>query len=518
MQKWIVAIAAIGFMVVAAPALSLGKSAGPVTFETLDGHSRTMNNYDERPATVVVFLSGRCETTIAQFSAINALHEKYRQDEVLFVGVVANPEESGEELRTFQQNTGCRFPIYRDTTGEVVKKFGATVTPSFYMLDTKGKLLYTGGMGGAADGLEPIIKAVLAKEKFTAVAVAASGTPIDKPGPKREIPDPYRTMAFSSELIFTKIPGVAVHHCSTITEAPNGDMLCLWYAGSYESSEDQALYISRLPKGQRIWTEPKRLIWNPEAPTGNAVIFTAPDKRVWIIWGRMEGSRPTRRGSGWSTCRLIARTSSDNGETWTEDYELPDTFGWLPRNTSLQLKDGRFVLPVSGDVDDVYAGFLMVLEDNNRTWKRIGLMPGGEQPTVIERDNGELLSLMRGHPRVKQSVSKDGGNTWSTPENTELNCPDSGVAATKLASGRVLLAYNNTPEWDRTPFNIIQSTDDGKTWGETKVIEQDWGEFSYPCIIQSSDGMIHLTYTYRRWSIKHVTFDENWLILKDRPN
>ncbi len=125
---------------------------------------------------------------------------------------------------------------------------------------------------------------------------------------------------------------------------------------------------------------------------------------------------------------------------------------------------------------------------------------------------------MRGHPRVKQSVSKDGGTTWTTPENTDLNCPDSGIAATKLSSGRVLLAYNDTPEWDRTPLTIIQSTDDGKTWGEKKVIEQDWGEFSYPCIIQSSDGMIHLTYTYRRFSIKHVAFDEKWLITKERPN
>jgi predicted neuraminidase/peroxiredoxin len=503
---------------ISAQALSIGDAAGPVSFETLDGHTRTMDNYGDRRGTVVVFLSARCDATAAAFDTFNDMHEEYRAKEILFVGVCSNPAESGEELRTFQQNKGCVFPIYRDPSRRVARQFGATVTPEFFLIDDAGKIVYHGAVGNETIGLQSAIVSLLAKEPIKIAESPVQGTPIDKPGPKRDIPDPYGTMAFSSELIFTKIPGVAVHHCSTITEAPNGDMLCLWYAGSYESSDDQALYLARLPKGQRIWTAPHRIVWDPEAPPGNAVIFTGPDQRVWIVWGRMEGSRPTRRGSGWSQCRLMARTSKDNGNTWTADEEMPNSFAWLPRNAPFTMKDGRFALPISGHVDSVYAGFLLVLEPDNRTWKRFGLMPGGEQPTVIQRDSGELLCLMRGEPRILQSVSGDGGTTWTTPRRTELKCPDSGIAMTKLKSGRVLLAYNDTDKSDRTPFNVIQSTDDGKTWGEMKAIEQDWGEFSYPCIVQSSDGMVHLTYTYRRFSIKHVTFDEGWLKTKERPN
>lgn len=504
--------------VVTAPASSIGGAIGPVSFETLDGSARTMDNYAENRGTVVAFLSARCDATAAQFAAINALHEKYREREVLFVGVCSGPDESGEELRTFQQNGGCIFPIYRDPSRRVAKQFGATVTPEFFLIDDKGALVYRGALGTETEGLQPAIVSLLAKEPIKTAQTPVQGTPIDKPGPKRNIPDPYGTIAFSSELIFTKIPGVAVHHCSTITEAPNGDMLCLWYAGSYESADDQALYLARLPKGQRIWTAPERVVWNPAAPPGNAIIFAGPDRRVWIVWGRMEGSRPTRRGSGWEQCRLMVRTSNDNGHTWTADEEMPDSYAWLPRNAPFVTNDGRFALPISGHVDSVYAGFLLVLGPDNRTWKRIGLMPHGEQPTVIQRSNGELLCLMRGHPRILQSVSSDGGATWTTPKRTELKCPDSGIAMTKLKSGRVLLAYNDTDQDARTPFDILQSTDDGATWGDMKVIEQDWGEFSYPCIVQSTDGMVHLTYTYRRFSIKHVTFDENWLVTKERPN
>lgn len=501
-----------------ADALSIGETAGPVAFETLDGHPRTMNNYGDRRGTVVAFLSARCETTAGLIKAINTVHEKYREDEVLFVGVCANPDESGEELRTFQQNSGCIFPIYRDPSRTVAAQFRATVTPEFFLLDESGKLVYHGALGDANEGLEPAIVSLLARKPVKQPGMNVAGTAIDRAGSKRDIPDPYGAISFSSELIFTKIPGVPVHHCSTLTEAPNGDLLCLWYAGSYESAEDQALYLARLPKGQRVWSTPERLVWNPEAPPGNAIIFTGPDKRVWVVWGRMEGSRPTRRGSGWSKCRLLVRTSSDNGVTWSADTEMPDSFAWLPRNTAITLKDGSFALPISGHVDGAYAGFLLMLDRERQTWTRTGLMPGGEQPTVIQRDDGGLLCLMRGHPRILESTSNDGGHTWTKPARTDLKCPDSGIAMTKLKSGRVLLAYNDTEQWDRTPFNVIQSTDDGKTWGDSRVLEQDWGEFSYPCIIQTSDGMIHVTYTYRRFSIKHVTFDENWLKTKERPN
>ncbi|GMU91140.1 MAG: hypothetical protein AMXMBFR4_01980 [Candidatus Hydrogenedentota bacterium] len=501
------------FMGIQSMAMGPGELAGPVRFETLDGLPRTMTNYAERRGTAIVFLSSRCETTARRIADISALHERYRERNVLFVGIASNSAEDGEELRAFLQNNGLRFPIYRDPSGNAARQFGALVTPEFFLVDAQGKIVYRGGL----DALESAIQALLAGKPAVPAETAAEGTPLDTHGPRRETPDPYGAMSFSSQLIFTKIPGVAVHHCSTIAEAANGDLLCLWYAGSYESSDDQALYLARMKSGDCGWSKPERIIWNPEQPPGNAVIFQGPDGRMWILWGRMESSRPLRRGAGWSECRLMVRTSADHGETWTEDREVPDSYRWLPRNAPLTLQDGRLAVPISGHLDDRYAGFLLVLGEND-TWRRIGFMDRGEQPTVIQRDNGELFSLMRGHPRILQSVSTDGGETWTKPERSELKCPDSGIAMTKLKSGRVLLVYNDTDQSDRTPLNLIQSADDGRTWGEMKVLEQDWGEFSYPCIIQAADGRIHITYTYRRYSIKHTAFDEGWLVHKERPN
>ncbi|QED80905.1 hypothetical protein FTV90_15530 [Escherichia coli] len=63
---------------------------------------------------------------------------------------------------------------------------------------------------------------------------------------------------------------------------------------------------------------------------------------------------------------------------------------------------------------------------------------------------------------------------------------------------------------DRSILSISRSNDNGKTWGNVLTLESQEGkEFSYPAIIQSSNGKIHITYTYNRESIKHITLEEN---------
>ena len=100
-----------------------------------------------------------------------------------------------------------------------------------------------------------------------------------KPSAARKIDDPFGTIVYSSELIFEKIPGAPAHHASSMTVAANGDLLVTWYGGSYESSDDESLYLARRRKGSRSWDKPIMLLRNPEQPVGNAVIFTVEKRR-----------------------------------------------------------------------------------------------------------------------------------------------------------------------------------------------------------------------------------------------
>jgi predicted neuraminidase len=55
-------------------------------------------------------------------------------------------------------------------------------------------------------------------------------------------------------------------------------------------------------------------------------------------------------------------------------------------------------------------------------------------------------------------------------------------------------------------LNVAIAREPG-VWKTVLTLERDKGEFSYPAVIQTSDGKVHTTYTYLRRSIKHAVMD-----------
>ncbi len=497
--------------------LKLGERAGSVDLISPEGLRVEMNNYDERRGTVVLFLSTRDEGTNADAAAIVALnHQHHEHHRVLFVGVFPDAEQSPKEIRAFCQAHGFNFPVYRDPGLKAARRFGARVTPEVFLLDHEGKLLYR----GSEEGLARALAAFQNGAAMPASETAIQGVKIGLKLAPRAIVDPFGSIDFSSELIFDKIPGYPVHHCSSITEAPNGDLLVSWYGGSYESSDDQVLFLSRRHKGARNWSRPEIVVRSPGKPPGNAILFTDQAGKVWLLWGRMEGKQPMMRGTGWDHCRLFFRTSGDNGTTWSQDEPFfHDTMGWLPRNLPITAADGSLIVPISDELHGhgVDLSFFVSTKDNGRTWTSSGVMRGGEQPTIIQRADGTLVAYLRVRPNIVAAESHDGGATWTTPSPTQWKNPDSGISMRRLNNGHVLLVFNNQDN-SRTPLHMVRSTDEGRTWGKPLTLETNPGEYSYPSVLQTSDGKIHVIYTFRRYSIKHVEMNEDWLTRAERPD
>jgi predicted neuraminidase len=85
------------------------------------------------------------------------------------------------------------------------------------------------------------------------------------------------------------------------------------------------------------------------------------------------------------------------------------------------------------------------------------------------------------------------------------------VDALRLRDGRILLVYNHSED-DRDNLQLAISADQGRTWRPGAILEEGANqEYSYPNLAEDQDGRIHLTYTWQRERIKHVTFNLAWL-------
>jgi predicted neuraminidase len=113
-----------------------------------------------------------------------------------------------------------------------------------------------------------------------------------------------------------------------------------------------------------------------------------------------------------------------------------------------------------------------------------------------------MLCRTRDLHEMIRAESRDGGRTWSPAEPISLPQNNAGLDATRLKDGRVILIYNHSTG-PRTPLNLAVSSDLGRTWTPGPVLETERGEYSYPCIIQAPDDLIHFAYTWRRERIRY---------------
>lgn len=153
--------------------------------------------------------------------------------------------------------------------------------------------------------------------------------------------------------------------------------------------------------------------------------------------------------------------------------------------------------------------------DGGRTWSKTpylndGLTLSAIQPSILFKDQigGEKLQAL-GRSRqgkVFTTSSADGGKSWGpmTLINALPN-PSSGTDAVTLKDGRHLLVYNPVRK-GRTPLAVAVSRD-GRDWRQVIVLEDQPGEYSYPAVIQTSDGLVHVTYTWKRQRIRHAVLN-----------
>ena len=225
----------------------------------------------------------------------------------------------------------------------------------------------------------------------------------------------------------------------------------------------------------------------------------------------------------------VLKTSADNGKTWSQPRRLPEGIIGPVKNKPLQLPNGD-LLSGSSTEDNGWRVHFERSTDLGQTWINIGPIHDGKtigaiQPSILRHADGRLQALGRSRQnKIFTTESKNGGATWSEMALLDLPNPNSGTDAVTLKDGRHLLVYNHSggkrSQWDfgRQVLNVAVSKD-GKTWDAAIVLENEKsGEYSYPVVIQTRDGLVHITYTWQRKKIRHVILDPKQLSLRPMLN
>jgi len=321
-------------------------------------------------------------------------------------------------------------------------------------------------------------------------------------------------------------------HAASLLEQPDGTLLYAWFSGR-EGLAGVVIVVSSLAPGAHRWSPPKVVSSHQGRSNQNPVLFRDPtSSTTWLFHTSQAG------GQGQGTAFIASLKSGDNGETWSQPAKMEgfkDT-GPFVKGKFLTAANGRdWLVPMYytpegfGDFKTHYSAMLRT-SDHGATWHQSLMSTKGQflaQPTVVRLpSSGHLLAFFRDRKAqwIHTALSEDDGATWpSTQTRTRLPNNNSGIQAIVLANGNIVLVFNNLQGFARFPLSIALSEDEGKTFPYVRDLEaggfgndavppkSNKNRYSYPCVIQTHDGRIHVGYTYRRLTMKYVSIDEAWI-------
>jgi len=318
-----------------------------------------------------------------------------------------------------------------------------------------------------------------------------------------------------TEFIYESAPFPSCH-ASTLAELQEG-LVAAWFGGTDEGNPDVGIWVSRQENGR--WSAPVEAadgVQNPTKryPCWNPVLFH-PERGPLLLFYKV-GPNPRE---WWG----MLKTSGDGGRTWSATKRLPDGILGPIKNKPVGLSNGDLLCGSSTEGADGWRVHFERTPDLGKTWKATGPLNDGKtiaaiQPSILFHGSQKLQALGRTRQgRIFEIWSEDEGKTWGEMNLTDLPNPSAGTDAVTLKDERHLLVFNPTRR-GRSPLCVAVSRD-GKQWQAALMLENTPGaEFSYPAVIQTRDGLVHITYTWKRERIKHVVVDPKQLVPREMTN
>jgi predicted neuraminidase len=289
---------------------------------------------------------------------------------------------------------------------------------------------------------------------------------------------------------------------AAIVPLKDHSLLLAWtefYAGNGADHGPARISAKISTDGGKTWGEKRTLIENDGGCNVMEVNFLRLKNEDLAIWYCQKNSEN-------ADCRVMMRTSGDDGKTWSaaRQLSLDAHYTGLTNGRGIRLKTGRLLIEAW---EDGYS-YCYFSDDEGNTWhesQRVKPGDGSWEPACIELKDGRVMMLMRtGLGGQYKSYSADGGATWTAPVATPLTGTAAPVSISRVPStGDLLAIWNNNLGKDlpgnvgRTPLTSAISRDEGQTWEHLRNLEEGQNDaWAYPAVTWIDDRALVTYFNY----------------------
>jgi predicted neuraminidase len=330
--------------------------------------------------------------------------------------------------------------------------------------------------------------------------------------------------------LFQGIPGMAI--------SQGGRLWATWYSGGAGEGPENYVLLATSGDGGLTWSKPV-FVMDPESPVRayDAVLWRAPDGVLWWFYSQTYGQWDGRAGV-WA---VTSRNADEPLPTWSPPRRLADG---IMMNKPVATRDGRWLFPIARwslkpsasmpgtkrpPIPNPYLAWepeavgthLYRSDDAGATIVRLGTarIPDVryDEHHVLERRDHTLWILARTNSGISESISTDGGSTWSLGQPSPIPNAASRFFIRRLKSGNLLLVKHNPPldqpwlvaatvqsSWrQRSHLTAYLSEDDGVTWKGGLLLD-DRLVVSYPDGDQGADDTLFVIYDHNRESDREI--------------
>lgn len=294
--------------------------------------------------------------------------------------------------------------------------------------------------------------------------------------------------------------------CPTVEKTPGGILFGGWYSGGVtEPSPANYNLLVKSIDGGFSWSEPLLVIASDPAAGKVAIdieLWLDPAGKLWLFWVERDCKLNKYHPEHLALFAICCENPDAEKLRWSEARFI--THGFL-RCKPTVLADGRWLLPAYDWQDDRYN--YCESSDSGQSFFRCS---GGKKVKTDfdegmffeSRDSAIHLFARTVTGVIAESVSHDGGTSWSDGAPSGINAVYARLFIRRLDSGNLLLIYNNDPA-KRTNLTAALSPDDGKSWPYTLLLD-DSMNISYPDAVQLSDGSIVVIYDHGRTTHREI--------------